>query len=356
MFSLILSFITAFILTHQIIPIIIKVAKDRTIFDRPNERSSHVEPTPSLGGIGIFAGTVCAIVLWTPLDNFGLLQYILAAFILILLLGVLDDLMPISPVKKFVGQLLVAVILTYKAHTQITSFYGVFGVEELPILTSFTLSIVIIVGIINAFNLIDGINGLAGSIGLLTCSVLGSWFFLTNSLALSVVAFSLAGAIVAFLKYNFSPARIFMGDTGSLLIGTVCAILSIKFIEANHNIPMESPYVLGGAPALAIAILILPIYDTVSSFLRRILKGQSPFFPDKEHIHHKLMRLGLTQMQTTMTLMLINLVFVLITFSLHSYGTKFLLCLELLMAAVFTQVLYLLDQRALDRTQDIKNQ
>ena len=345
MHGLILSFTTAFILTYLIIPVIIRVAKERRIFDRPNERSSHAEPTPSLGGIGIFAGAISAIVLWTPLNVFGPLQYILAAFILIFLLGVLDDLVPVSPVKKFVGQLFVAVILTYKANIQITSFYGVFGIEELPALTSFSLSILIIVGITNAFNLIDGINGLAGSIGLLTCSILGAWFFAVGLMSFSVVAFSLAGAIVAFLKYNFTPARIFMGDTGSLLIGTVCAILAIKFIEANHNIPANNPFVLGGAPTIAIAILILPIYDTLSAFVRRVAKGQSPFSPDKKHIHHQLLRLGLTHTQTTLLLMIINLLFVVIAFSLHRLGTKFLLMLELILTSILGLILHWLDSR-----------
>jgi UDP-GlcNAc:undecaprenyl-phosphate GlcNAc-1-phosphate transferase len=345
MYALILAFITAFILTLMIIPIIIREARARRIFDRPNERSSHAEPTPSLGGIGIFGGTVCAIVLWTPISSFGMLQYILAAFILIFSLGVMDDLIHISPVKKFVGQLLVAIILVYKANTQITSFYGVFGVETLPPFTSFVLSIVIIVGIINAFNLIDGINGLAGSIGLLSCLLLGSWFFAVGFVAFAVAAFSLAGAIVAFLKFNFTPARIFMGDTGSLLIGTVCAILSINFIESNHHLPVTNPYKLGGAPAIAIAILILPIYDTLSSFIRRISKGYSPFSPDNKHIHHVLLRLGMTHTKATITLMGINLLFVCTMVSLHTLGTQCLLMLEISLALVLALVLQWLDAR-----------
>lgn len=345
MYALMLSFITAFMLTYMIIPIIIRVAKEKRIFDRPNERSSHMEPTPSLGGAGIFAGAICAIVLWTPLQSFGVLQYILAAFILIFLMGVLDDLMPISPVKKLVGQLLVAIILAYKANTQITSFYGVFGVEVLPPLTSFVLSIVIIVGIINAFNLIDGIDGLAGSIGLLSCVFFGAWFFSVGLIAFSVVAFSLSGAIVAFLKFNFTPARIFMGDTGSLLIGTVCAILAINFIESNHNLPVESGYMLGGAPAIAIAVLILPLYDTLSSFIRRVVQGKSPFTPDKKHIHHQLLRLGLTHTHTTMTLMGINLFFVLSVVSMNSLGTRWLLLLEIGLSIILYVVLNWLDDR-----------
>jgi len=114
MYPIMLGFITAFTLTFTIIPVVIRVAKERRLYDKPNERSAHKEPTPSLGGVAIFAGAICAIVLWTPMQSFGVLQYILAAFVLIFLLGVLDDLLPVSPTKKFGGQLLVAVIVSYK--------------------------------------------------------------------------------------------------------------------------------------------------------------------------------------------------------------------------------------------------
>ncbi|MBX2893449.1 MAG: undecaprenyl/decaprenyl-phosphate alpha-N-acetylglucosaminyl 1-phosphate transferase [Saprospiraceae bacterium] len=331
MYAIILGFITAFTLTFSIIPVIIRVARERRIYDRPNERSSHEEPTPSLGGIGIFAGTICAVVLWTPLDSFSVLQYILAAFVLIFLIGALDDLLPLSPYKKFSAQLLVAVILAYKADVRISSLYGVFGVYDLPELTSFVLSVLVIIAIINSFNLIDGINGLAGSIGLLACVSLGMWFWAIHSPALAVVAFSLAGAITAFLKYNFTPAQIFMGDTGSLLIGTVCAILSIHFIEMNHLASVQSARTFHSSPAIAVSILILPLYDTVRVFVQRILQGRSPFSPDKTHIHHIMLDLGCSHTQATAILLAINILFVVFTIMLDWLGTPTLLALDIVL-------------------------
>lgn len=348
MYAIILGFITAFTLTYSIIPVIIRVARERRIYDRPNERSAHVEPTPSLGGIGIFAGTICALVLWTPLETFGVLQYILAAFVLIFLIGVMDDLLPLSPTKKFSGQLLVALILAYKANVNITSFYGLFGIYDLPELTSFALSIVVIIAIINSFNLIDGIDGLAGSIGLLACVTWGSWFLAVGSAGLAVVAFSLAGAIVAFMKYNFSPAKIFMGDTGSMLIGTVCAILAISFIEMNHRVSDLPLYIVDAAPAIAVGILILPLYDTVRVFVQRIIKGRSPFSPDKTHIHHLLLDLGLSHMQATAVLLAVNLVFIIGTVVFNSYGTTMLLAAELALMFVFTFVLQKIQRKRED--------
>lgn len=322
MHATILGFITAFTLTFNIIPLIIQVARERRLYDKPNERSAHIEPTPSLGGIGIFAGAICAIVLWTPLVHFGVLQYILAAFVLIFLIGVMDDLLPMSPTNKFLGQILVAIILAYKANVRITSLYGVLGIYEIPEIVGFVLSIIVIVAIINAFNLIDGINGLAGSIGLLACMAWGFWFYLVKSEAFSVVAFSLAGAIIAFLKYNYTPAKIFMGDTGSLLIGTVCSILAISFIEINQNLPVElQHYSLHASPAVAIAILILPLFDTSRVFTIRLLEGKSPFHPDKNHIHHLLLRAGMSHMQATGALVAVNICFILIALLISRMGT-----------------------------------
>jgi UDP-N-acetylmuramyl pentapeptide phosphotransferase/UDP-N-acetylglucosamine-1-phosphate transferase len=339
MYTIILGFITSFTLTYLIIPIIIRVAKERRLYDAPNERSAHVEPTPSLGGIAIFAGTVCAIVLWTPMGSFGVLQYILAAFILIFLTGILDDLVPMSPTKKLSGQMLVSIILAYKANIRITSLFGLFGIYDLPEMTSFALSIVAIIGIINAFNLIDGINGLAGSIGLWACLLWGSWFALADTPAMAVLAFSLAGAIVAFLKYNLTPAKIFMGDTGSLFIGMVCAILAINFIGLNAQALPETPFHFDAAPVIAVGVLIFPLFDTVRVFARRILNGKSPFSPDRNHIHHLLLNLGCTHSQATILLVGASIAFTALALLLHHIGTISLLLVLLGLAWLITETL-----------------
>jgi len=339
MYTIILGFITSFTLTYLIIPIIIRVAKERRLYDSPNERSAHIEPTPSLGGIAIFAGTVCAIVLWTPMEAFGVLQYILAAFILIFLVGILDDLVPMSPTKKLGGQLLVSIILAYKGNVRITSLFGVLGIHELPEMTSFVLSIVAIVGIINAFNLIDGINGLAGSIALWACCLWGTWFAVMDVPAMAVLAFSLAGAIVAFLKYNLTPAKIFMGDTGSLFLGMVCAVLAIKFIELNSQ---PIPYVsmrFHAAPVIAVGVLILPLFDTVRVFAKRIFNGKSPFSPDRNHIHHLLLNIGCSHSMATMILVGASMGFTAIALLLQDIGAVPLLLVLLGLAWLLTETL-----------------
>ena len=340
MFHVILSFVTAFTLTYLAIPSIIHVAHSKNLMAEPGNRDSHKVRTPSLGGVGIFAGVVFSIVLWTPYDAFGSLQYILCSFIIIFLIGAKDDIIPMSPFKKLGGQVLAASILVFKADIRLTSLYGIFGVYDLHDLVSYSLTIFTILVIINAFNLIDGINGLSGSIATLISTILGIWFIGTGNTVMAIVAFSLAGAVVAFLKYNFTPAQIFMGDTGALLIGLVCSILTIKFIEFNKLLPDLNPYKLNAIPAIAIGILILPLFDTLRVFVTRAIKGRSPLSPDRTHIHHLLIDSGLSHTQATFILVAVNLIFIFLVFYFQDLGTIPLLLLTIGLASLMTGWLY----------------
>lgn len=345
MYDVILSFITSFSLTYLAIPSIVRVAKAKHIYDEPDEhRRSHDSPVPRLGGIAIFAGVVLSVTLWTPFQVFADLQYILCALVIIFLIGFRDDVMPLSALYKMTGQVFAAFILVFKANIKLTSLYGIFGIYQLPDIASVPLSIFTIIVIINAFNLIDGINGLSGSITVLISITLGLWYLLINRLEIAVLAFSLAGAVIAFLKYNFTPAKIFMGDTGSLLIGLVCSTLTIKFIELHRELP-DSIYSFKAVPAVAVGILILPLFDTLRVFTMRILRGRSPMSPDRNHIHHLLIDSGLNHMQATGILVSVNLLFIFMVWSLQGIGTLNLLLVILSFATLLSGLLFLIARR-----------
>lgn len=357
MYDIILSFITAFVITYFIVPSIIRVAKVKKLVDVPGERSAHYTPTPSLGGIAIFAGTVFAITLWTPFHYFANLQYILAAMIIIFLIGAKDDILPMSPSTKLVGQIFVALILVFRADVVIDNFYGLFGIHQLYQWFSILFSIFVIILIINAFNLIDGINGLAGSIGIVISLVFGTWFFLIERVELAMVAFALTGALVAFLKYNITPADIFMGDTGSMLVGFVCTILAIKCLETHNGYfaekLIEKPYLgiyeMQAAPAVVIGILIIPLFDTLKVFITRMLKGRSPFMPDKTHTHHLLLNTGLSHSQATSVLVLVNIIFVLISFYFQYLGVFWLMIIIIGLAIVCSSLLTYIAQNKMKK-------
>ncbi len=352
MFDVILSFLTAFTLTYFAIPSIINIAKVKNLCDEPGERRSHTVSTPSLGGIGIFAGVIFSIILWTPFkESGGDLQYILCAFIIIFLIGAKDDIIPIAPNKKLIGEVMAAAILVFKSDLKISSMYGIFGIYEMPEILSIVLTMFTILVIINAFNLIDGINGLSGSIGTLIAITLGIWFFLTDQIAYAILGFSLAGAVIAFLKYNFTPAKIFMGDTGSLLVGLVCSILAIQFMESNSQLEEGHQWRINAIPAVAFGIMILPLFDTLRVFVTRALRGRSPFHPDRTHIHHLLIDYGLTHMQATGILVFVNVLFILMVLALQDIGAFNLLVLVVALAMFLSGTLYyVVSRKRLNKT------
>ncbi len=342
MYDIILTFITAFLMTFFAIPSIISVANKKQLVDLPGERRAHQVSTPSLGGIGIFAGTIFAIILWTPFRYFGDLQYILCAFVVVFLIGAKDDIDPVSANKKFVGQIFAAGILIFFSKIRITSFYGLFGITELPLLASVLFTFFVIVLIINSFNLIDGINGLSGSIGVLMAITFGTWFYMVDRVELASVSYALVGSVMAFLYYNITPAKIFMGDTGSLLLGLIASILAINFIEQHQVIAVDHIHAFGAPPAVAAGILLLPLYDTFRVFIMRMMKGRSPFSPDRKHIHHLLLNLGLSHMQATGVLIGFNILIIFLVYQLQDIGTLNLLIVLIILATAMTLLVYLL--------------
>lgn len=318
--TFILAFLTAFAVTYYVIPSIIRIATEKGLTDEPGERRSHTMSTPSLGGIGIFAGTLFSVIAWIPYQLFGGLQYILCSCIVVFLIGVKDDIIPSRPVKKLLGQIFAAGILVHAAEVRLTSLYGIFGITELSLIASYLLSVFTIIVIINAFNLIDGVNGLTGVISIVAASGFGAWFFFAGHSEYTILSCALIGSTVAFLKYNWTPAKIFMGDTGSLLLGLLMSVLTIKFIEYHLEVPPGEMHYMPAGPAAAIGALIVPLFDTLRVFITRAVRGRSPLQPDRNHIHHLLVDLGLNHVQTTMVLGTIAVLFIGLAIALQSLG------------------------------------
>lgn len=326
MLQLILSLIIAFGVTFIVVPAIINFSLSREFFDQPGRRKIHDESVPALGGLGVLSGFMLPILLWIPLYNFSDFSFVYGAVALLLLfvMGVRDDIVPLRPFTKFAGQIITAFLVVHLGETRLLSFYGLFGMEEIPIWFSYLMSMLVIIFIVNAFNLIDGIDGLASSIGLIASIAFGLWFFLNSNILMYIISFSLAGALVAFLWYNVTPSRIFLGDSGSMLIGFVSSVLALRFIQYNDTIAMDDPYKMTAAPILAICVMIIPIYDTLRLFFLRSLFKRSPFNSDKNHLHHLLMRLGLTHPQITITLSAMSIVFIIIGYFGQELGNLYL--------------------------------
>jgi len=315
--NVLLSGALAFLITFFSIPVIIEVAKDKKLFDEPDERKVHKAVIPTLGGLGIFAGFIIATLIGAP--SGPVLQYFIAAVMVLFFLGIKDDILVLSATKKFIGQLVAAGIIIKFGGIQITNMYGFLGLHALPPTVSVLLTLFTIVVITNSFNLIDGVDGLAGSLGLLTSAIFGFYFWQTGQVLYSVMALSLCGSLVGFLIYNFSPAKIFMGDTGSLLIGLLNSIFVIKFFSVADNPAFGFP--LASAPAIGFAILIVPLFDTLRVVGLRIINRRSPFSPDRNHIHHFLLDLGMSHKMITFTCLSANILFIALAYFLRFSGT-----------------------------------
>lgn len=340
MLDVLLTASVSFIISFLAIPVVLQIAEQKKLYDIPDERKVHTRPVSSLGGVGIFGGFLLAALLSIQGNQNPEFQYFFAAALVIFFLGLKDDLMVLSASKKFVGQVIAASILIHLGGIRLDSMHGLFGFQQVPEAFGLALSYLTIIVIINSFNLIDGIDGLASSLGIITMLIFGTYFFAVDQQAYALLAFSMAGSLVAFLIFNHHPAKIFMGDSGSLMIGLVNSILVIKFIAVA-----DSPVVLipvDSAVAVGVSILIVPLLDTLRVFAIRIVNGRSPFTPDRNHIHHLLLDRGLGHAAVTFTCVGINLFFVVFAYLGRSMGPTYLVLVMLVLSYSGLGLLYYL--------------
>jgi len=323
------------LITVIAIPSILHVARARHLYDDLGHfRKQHDHGIPRLGGVAIFVSFTITSLLFSMTDRSLPINYLLTACIILFAMGLKDDLSGVNSRTKFFIQFLAALILVVMGDIRLTSMYGVFGIGALPYWPSVTLTVLTIILIINAFNLIDGIDSLAGATGVVASGCFAGLFIYMHQYELAAVSLAMAGALVGFLKFNITPAKIFMGDTGSLLIGLISAVMAIKFIELNKFTSITSPEIYS-APALSVAILIGPIFDTLRVFILRLYSGVSPFKADRKHIHHRMLRLGFTHLQAALILISLNLLCVTLALVFRSYGNQVLLGLILGVCLLF---------------------
>lgn len=338
MLDILLTASVSFIITFLAIPVVIQVAEKKKLYDIPDERKLHTRLVASLGGVGIFGGFILASLLSIQGYQNPEFQYFFAAAIIIFFLGLKDDIMILSASKKFVGQIIAASILIHLGGIRLDSMHGLLGFNELPEGFGLALSYLTIIVVINSFNLIDGVDGLAASLGVLTMTVFGAYFFAIDYQAYALMAFAMAGSLVAFLIFNHQPAKIFMGDSGSLMIGLINSILVIKFINVSNTpfvtVPVQS------AVAVGFAILLVPLLDTLRVFGIRIFKGRSPFTPDRNHVHHLLLDSGLNHAAVTFTCVGLNIGFIVLAWTGKSIGPNYLLFIILALSFTGLGVLF----------------
>ncbi|RZM23060.1 MAG: undecaprenyl/decaprenyl-phosphate alpha-N-acetylglucosaminyl 1-phosphate transferase [Pedobacter sp.] len=321
------------------IPSVIHICDRYNLYDEKDfYRKDHAGQISRLGGVAIFCGFMITLLMFATLLNTTTPNFLIIACLILFGVGLKDDIYGVNVSTKFGLQAIVALILVTFGGYRLSSMYGVFGITDMNPFWGSIFTIAVIIFINNAFNLIDGIDGLSSTIGIIVNLTFGIAFIRSSDYPSAFVAFSMVGAISGFLVYNHAPAKIFMGDTGALILGLVSVVLAIHFIEINRFNYVSNPDFTAG-PAIAVAILIVPVFDSLRIFTIRILHGVSPFVGDNNHIHHRLKQHGLSTNQTVLLLALFNLLMIVFAVYMQSLGNFGLISVMITICVLFNVLL-----------------
>ncbi len=329
---------TSFFICLFTIPRIIEIANKKKLFDYPDYRTSHVNITPTLGGVGIMSAFITTFLFFIDLSTFQGAQYIIISLFILFMTGIYDDITGLAWYKKIMFQVIATLITIIFGKMYFSDLHGFFGIHQIEYGISIIITSLAFILIINAYNLIDGIDGLASGMGILALGTMGIWSYLSGEFNISLMSLSFAGSLAAFFYFNVfgRKNKLFMGDTGSMILGFTVTIAFISFNQ--RNLDPEIPFWINSSPAISIAIMFIPLYDVFRVFIIRIAKGNSPFEPDRNHLHHYLIDLDLKHSIASSILIFVNIILIVIAYLLKDKGIAIIL-LTLLAVVVFLNLL-----------------
>lgn len=304
---------------------LIKLVSQWRLFDSPGSHKIHSDYKPSIGGIAVLVSALFTLVLALPLSEWVANKYVFTSIILMALIGLRDDALALSPVQKLLSQFLPVVLLVFFNKTTLNSSYGLVELPQIPMIVIWLLSLFTLLILTNAFNLIDGIDGLAGTIGAIALTTFGLWFCNAGNSSMGLISLTFAGALLGFLIFNWEPSKIFMGDTGALMIGMMISFLALLFINTNYNLPETHPAKMHASVATAICVVIIPVFDTLRVIILRLRNGLSPFHADKNHLHHQFIKLGFNHSKAVICIAGINVVMIALAWFLRKQNDLLIL-------------------------------
>lgn len=341
-----LAFIIAELLSAYSIPIIVQIAKAKSLTTSPNHRTSHKNAIPTIGGLAIFSTLLVVSLSIINISGFSFLNEstvmpalpsIIAGVTILFFIGMKDDLLGLSWKKKLTGEIIAMLIICVIGDQRISNLQGIFGINEISYILSILLTVFVGIALINAFNLIDGIDGLAAAVTIIASFTFGVNFYLAGEKEYAILCAIIIGTLIPFFYYNVwgTKNKLFMGDTGSLILGFLMTALVIRFNKVFFTPDMQY---MQSAAAISIGIMIIPIFDTLRVFTLRIKSGQSPFSADRRHIHHLLLDLGCSHLKSTLIISAVNIFFIIIAFAFADLGKSRLLILFLVLALILVSV------------------
>ena len=323
LYSLLVSFFLSLLVVSWIHPRLVKIALLKNIVDNPDARKLQRTPVPVLGGVAVFFGIVIGIGSVESAVNSSGLLIVIMAMMAMLYTGTMDDILNLSPALRFLIEILVVLLLIHAGGYCIDDFHGLWGIGRIPRWIAVPLTVVASVGIINAINLIDGVNGLSSGFCILACMMFGTLFYLSGDMKMTILAAVSVGALIPFFLHNVfgKTSKMFIGDGGTLVMGVVITVFVIETLRSGSSCGAYVEPRVGLVP-FSLAVLCIPVFDTLRVMFSRILRGVSPFRPDKTHLHHMFINLGCSHAAVTLAIVALNTSVVLCWWGLTRLGVS----------------------------------
>ncbi len=314
--------LTTLVAAIWIFPYILELAKSKNIVDEPNARKLQRSPIPILGGMSVIFGLITGITSYCMIGYHGFLLQVFIAMVVIFIIGLIDDIIDLSARVKMIIEILLVLSIIYGSGLQINDLNGLWNVTRLPNPISVPLTVFACVGIINAINLIDGVDGYSSGYCIMACILFGVMFYMIGDMQMVVLATMIAGALIPFFGHNVfgKISKMFIGDAGTLSIGILMSTFVMKLMSQSSDISSLDPN-LGLIP-FSLAVMCVPIFDTLRVMGRRIIKGKSPFHPDKTHLHHMFIAYNFSHIGTTTSILCLNLFVVACWFAAYRLGAS----------------------------------
>ncbi len=305
---ILVPFVSALLASIWVFPKVLKIALDKNIVDNPDARKLQRVPVPVLGGVAVVFGILVALSVSQLFVDCSSLFTIVLAMVIMLFIGTMDDILDIPSTTRFVLEILVALMIIYTCDYSLDNLHGLWGVHELSPWVSLPLTVVTVVGIINAINLIDGVDGYSSGYCMMACSIFGVFFYIVGDMPMTLLAVACVAALIPFFLHNVfgRTSKMFIGDGGTLLMGCVMSVFVLNILKTSTACVEYSGWGMGLVP-LSLAVLCIPVFDTVRVMVMRILRGTSPFHADKTHLHHLFIEMGFSHIGTTISILFLNL-------------------------------------------------
>jgi len=343
---MLILFVISMAMSAIIHPCVLKISKLKGLVDSPNARKLQKEPVPMMGGAAVFFGIVVALCFFKTVTSRIDLFSTVCAMMIMLYMGIIDDILDIKAIKKFAFEILVSILVVYGTHNLIGNFNGLFGIRYLNVAIAIPLTVIGMVGIINSINLIDGVDGLSSGMSIFIFAVFAFFLFITHEFSYCALAVTCAGALIPFFIHNVfgKKTKMYIGDGGALMIGVAISSLVIDILKRkslNYTCNLSDADNIS-LIAMCLATLIVPIFDTLRVMTIRIAKGIPPFFPDRRHLHHHILDKGYSPICTTTIEILTDALCVVVWYITYRLGGGVLLQLSIVFVYVTLSFTFIL--------------